>query len=87
MKQLLNNLSKGSQIAFYTITFIAITLLVLAFFCPPLATIDNSVLAAVGEMFAFASLSIVLVAIDKGVSAKVQHNNTSVSIEKKEEKN
>lgn len=86
MKSLLENLSAGGQIAFYIITFVAVALLVLAFFCPPLATIDNSVLAAVGECFGLASLSIILVAINKGVAAKVQHNNTSVTIEKPEEK-
>ena len=88
MKQLLNNLSLGGQIAFYIITFVAIALLLLSFFCPPLGIIDNSALMAVGECFAFASLSIVLVAINKGIGATVQHNGTSVTIEKpeKEEK-
>lgn len=87
MKNLLKNLSVGGQIAFYIITFVAIALLVLSFFCPPLGIIDNSALMAVGECFGFASLSIVLVAINKGIGAKVQHNGTSVTIDKPEEKN
>ena len=85
MKHLLNNLSLGGQIAFYIITFVAIALLILSFFCPPLGIIDNSALMAVGECFAFASLSIVLVAINKGIGATVQHNGTSVTIEKPDE--
>lgn len=47
--------------------------------------IDSSVLASAGELFAFASLTIILIAIDKGIDAKVQHNNTTITIDWKDE--
>jgi hypothetical protein len=45
-----------------------------------MGVIDGSVLAAVGEIFAFAALGTVVKAIDKGVDAQVQHNNTTLTI-------
>lgn len=45
-----------------------------------MGVIDGSVLAAVGEIFAFAALGTVIKAIDKGVDAQVQHNNTTITV-------
>lgn len=45
-----------------------------------MGVIDGSVLAAVGEIFAFAALGTVIKAIDNGVDAQVQHNNTTLTI-------
>lgn len=45
-----------------------------------MGVIDGSVLAAVGEIFAFAALGTVVKAIDKGVDAQIQHNNTTVTV-------
>ena len=61
-------------------SLIAIALLITAFFIPPTAFIDGSVLAAVGEIFAFAALGTVVKAIDKGTKATLQHNNTSLTV-------
>ena len=61
-------------------SLVAVGLIVTSFFVPPLAVIDSSVFVAVGEIFGFAALGTVIKAIDKGVDAKVQHNNTSVTI-------
>lgn len=58
----------------------AVGLIVASFIVPPTGIIEPSVLAAVGEIFAFAALGTVIKAIDKGVDAKVQHNNTSLTI-------
>ena len=85
---LLKYLQKGTRIAFYCITAAAVALLIASFVVPPTGVIDSSVLAAAGELFAFASLTIILIAIDKGIDAKVQHNNTTITIDgKDEEKN
>jgi hypothetical protein len=56
-----------------------------AFFIPPTAHIDSSILVAVGEINGFIALGTVLKAIDKGVDVTAQHNNTSVTITNKEE--
>ena len=71
--------------AFYLISTAAAALLIASFIVPPTGVIDSSVLAAAGELFAFASLTIILIAIDKGIDAKVQHNNTTITIDGKEE--
>lgn len=68
------------NIWFYILSVVAIGLIIAAFIIPPTAVIDASVLGAVGEIFAFAALGTVIKAIDKGVDAKVEHNNTSLTV-------
>ena len=65
---------------FIVFSLVAIGLIIGSFFVPPMGVIDGSVLAAVGEIFAFAALGTVIKAIDNGVDAKVQHNNTTLTI-------
>lgn len=65
---------------FIFFSLVAIILIIASWFVPPMAVIDSSVLAAVGEIFGFAALGTVIKAVDKGVDAKVQHNNTSLTI-------
>lgn len=71
---------------FWVLTIFAILLLATAFILPPTAIIDKSVLAAVGELMGFGALWAVVKAIDKGTSAKLQHNNTSLTIGDDDEK-
>ena len=68
------------NVPFWILTLFTIILLTFAFFLPPTAIIDKSVLAAVGELMGFGALWTVVKAIDKGASAKLQHNNTSLTI-------
>lgn len=65
---------------FVFFSLIAVGLIITSFFIPPTGEIDSSVLAATGEIFAFAALGTVIKAIDKGVDARVQHRDTSVTI-------
>ena len=65
---------------FIFFSLVAIGLIIGSFFVPPMGVIDGSVLAAVGEIFAFAALGTVVKAIDKGVDAQVQHNGTSLTV-------
>jgi formate hydrogenlyase subunit 4 len=64
---------------------VSLGLIIASFFIPPLAVVDGSVLAAVGEIFGFAALGEVAAAIERGHSATIQHGNTSISINKDEE--
>lgn len=64
---------------------ISVGLIVASFFIPPLAVIDGSVLAAVGELFGFTALGEVAAAIERGHSASISHNGTTISINKEEE--
>ena len=65
---------------FWIFSIIGVILIVAAFILPPISVIDNSVLIAVGEINGFIALGAVIKAIDKGVDATFQHNNTSVTI-------
>ena len=63
----------------------SVGLIVASFFIPPLAVVDGSVLAAVGELFGFAALAEVAAAIERGHSATISHGNTQVVIKKDED--
>ena len=64
---------------------VALGLIITSFFIPPLAVVDGSVLAAVGEIFAFAALGEVAAAIERGHSASISHGNTTIEIKKDED--
>lgn len=71
---------KRPDIVFYMLATVAVALLVASFLVPPTGVIDPSVLAGVGEVFAFAALTTVIKAIDRGVDATVSHKDTSITI-------
>ena len=64
---------------------VAAGLIISSFFIPPLAVIDGSVLAGVGELFAFAALGEVGAAIEKGHGATISHGATTIEIKKEED--
>ena len=64
----------------HILTSISLLLLVGSWFVPPMGAIDSSVLAGVGEIFAFAALWVAADAIKQGYDAKIQHGDTSVTI-------
>lgn len=59
---------------------IAVSLIVASFFTPPRFIIDGSVIAAVGEIFAFASLFYAWEATDRGLDAKIKHGQTEIEV-------
>ena len=71
-----------NNLAFWVCTLVAIILLAVSFFIPPVGYITPEALKGVAELFAFASLGAVYKAIDKGTTATVQHGGTSVTIGK-----
>lgn len=79
-KQLRESCTK-SKIAAAVLSFVAVGLIIVSFFIPPQGVVDSSVLAAVGEIFAFAALFAVWEAVDKGIDAKIVHGNTTISID------
>ena len=70
---------------FWLFSIIGLLLIIIAFFIPPAAYIEQSVLIAVGEINGFIALGAVIKAIDKGLDATFQHNNTSVTITNNDE--
>ena len=74
-----------SNIWFKILTIAAIALIVASWFVPPMAVIDGSVLAAVGELAGFGALWVVVKALDKGTPATMTHGSTTISVNKKDE--
>ena len=79
MREFYRNYLK-SNLFFWLFSGIGLLLIIIAFFIPPAAHIDSSILIAVGEINGFIALGAVIKAIDNGGSATFQHNNTSVTI-------
>ena len=79
MKRILKN-AVHHNYAFWVCLITSIILILTSFFIPPLAVIDGTVLAAVGELFGFAALGCLVGAVQKGMDAKVEHNGTSITI-------
>ena len=84
MRWFYNNYLK-SNLFFWLFSGIGLLLIIIAFFIPPTAYIEQSVLYAVAEINAFIALGAVIKAIDKGLDATFQHNNTSVTITNNDE--
>lgn len=79
----LNSILQGAirhNYAFWICLIVSITLLITSFLIPPLGIVEPSVLAAVGELFAFGALGALISGIDRGLDARVTHNNTSLEI-------
>lgn len=70
----------ANNLFFWVFSIIGILMMVVAFFIPPTAHIDSSILVAVGEINGFIALGAVLKAIDKGSSASIKHNGTELTI-------
>ena len=79
MKEFYRNYLK-SNLFFWIFSGIGLLLIIIAFFLPPAAYIDSSILIAVGEINGFIALGAVIKAIDKGSSATFQKGDTSVTI-------
>lgn len=69
-----------ADIGFHILTTISIILIVTSFFIPPLGIIDPSVFVAVGELFAFAALWELHVAVRKGLDAKISHHGMTLEL-------
>ena len=69
----------------YRITLIvSILLIVGGFFCPPMGSIDGSVLTAVGLLLMFAVVEKLPEAIAAGRSVKIQRGDTSLEVSGKD---
>ncbi len=71
-----------TNIWFFILSFISLALMIASFFVPPTGVIDSSVLAAVGEIFAFSALGSVIKAIDLGLETKLTKGDSSIEIKK-----
>ena len=76
----------SNNLFFWLFSGIGLLLIIVAFFIPPTAYIEQSVLIAVGEINGFIALGTVIKAIDKGRSASIKHNGTELTITSDEDK-
>ena len=76
----------SNNLFFWLFSIIGLLLIIIAFFIPPSAYIEQSVLIAVGEINGFIALGAVIKAIDKGSSASIKHNGTELTITGDEDK-
>ena len=79
MREFYKNYLK-SNLFFWIFSSIGLLLIIIAFFIPPAAYIDKSVLYAVAEINGFIALGAVIKAVDKGVDATFKHNGTELDI-------
>ena len=75
----------SNNLFFWLFSGIGLLLIIIAFFIPPTAYIEQSVLYAVAEINAFIALGAVIKAIDKGSSATFHHNGTELTINSNED--
>ena len=69
---------------FYINLVVSILLIVGGFFCPPMGSIDGSVLTAVGLLLLFSVIEKLPEAIAAGKSVKIQKGDTSVEVSGKD---
>lgn len=72
--------SHVNKTAFWICLLISLALIVTAFFIPPQGVIDGSVIAATGELFAFAALGTVIDGIEKGRSVSISKGDTTMTL-------
>lgn len=69
-----------ADIWFHIFATTSLLLIVISFFIPPMGIIDGSVFAGVGELFLFAALWEVHLAIKKGMDAKLTKDDITLEI-------
>ena len=70
----------------FLLTLISSILLIgISFFIPPMAVVDGSIIACVGELFAFGALGEVGAAIERGHGASITHGGTTIEIKKEDD--
>lgn len=68
------------NIPFFILGGIALVLLIISWIAPPPMQVHESVLQAVAEIFGFASLWTVVLAIEKGTGASLRKGDVEVEI-------
>lgn len=85
LREMAKNVSRTTSIALFICGGISILLIVVSFLMPPKGEISPSVLRAVGEIFAFATLAVVREAIKEGLSVKASKGDASIEITQKDD--
>ena len=68
------------NIPFFILGGIALVLLIISWIAPPPMQVHESVLQAVAEIFGFASLWTIVIAVEKGTGASLRKGDVEVEI-------
>lgn len=68
------------KIVFYSTQLISLVMILVSFFIPPLAVIDSSIFAAVGELAFFPSLLAFYNVVMSGRKASIQKGETTINV-------
>ena len=74
------NLKNFEKVVFWICLLSSIILLTVSFCLPPTGAIDPSVLAAVGEIFAYVTLAVVIVALGRGTDVTFHKDNIDITL-------
>ena len=69
------------NIPFYILGGVALLLLIISWIAPPPMQVHESVLQAVAEIFGFASLWTIVIAIEKGTGASLRKGDVELEIQ------
>lgn len=75
------------NVPFWILAGVALVIGIIAFFLPPMADIKPSVLRFISWIFAFTALWTVFAAMMRGIDARIQHGQTSLTIGDIDKKN
>lgn len=81
LKQWYKEGDRGFKLTFYVTQSISIILILVSFFIPPVAVVDSSIFAAVGELAFFPSLYSFYLIMRSGRKASIQKGETTLSVE------
>lgn len=70
---------------FKVLSMVSFLLIIASFILPPTGIIDNSVLAASGELMGWGALYSVILAIERGKSVEMKHGETTITVRKHDE--
>ena len=73
--------TKFEKVVFWLCLFTSIILLTMSFLIPPTGQIDPSVIGAVGELFGFASLAVVIKALSRGTDVTLHKGDIDISLQ------
>ena len=74
------NLKSFEKVVFWVCLLSSIILLTVSFCLPPKGAIDPSVLAAVGEIFAYVTLAVVIVALGRGTDVTLHKGDIDITL-------
>lgn len=81
LKQWYKEGDRGFKITFYITQSISLILILISFFIPPVAVVDSSVFAAIGELAFFPTLYSFYMIMSSGRKASIQKGETTLSVE------